>query len=71
MDWLGWVLVLFTLAIVLIITETEKAIANHLTFLKYDTADQEFDPYFDEALTTENQPLPNEVNWFGMNEMTK
>jgi hypothetical protein len=70
-DGLSWGLVAAAAVIVLVVMEFEKAVCNFLTYLKYDTADKEFDEVFDDASPPTTAFIPAEVNRFGKNEMTK
>jgi hypothetical protein len=56
--------------VVLVIMETEKAVRNYLTKLKYDTDDKEYGP-FEHPPEPDTTPLPEEVNRFGRNEAVR
>lgn len=69
MDATQWGIVALGMIIVLFVMETEKAIRNFLTELKYDTDDLEYGP-FDADTEPDNTPLPIEANRFGL-DMSK
>jgi len=70
MDLHQWAIVLLFMAVVLIVMETEKAVRNYLTALKYDTDDKEYG-VFDEVPVPNTTPLPEEIKEFGKNELRK
>ena len=70
MDGKQWGIVAMGMALVLVVMETEKAVRNYLTELKYDTDDLEYGP-FDAPPEPNSAPLPNEANRFGLNESRK
>ena len=70
MDGTQWGIVALGMIIVLVVMETEKAIRNFLTELKYDTDDLEYG-LFDSDTEPDNTPLPIEVNRFGLSESDK
>jgi len=65
-----WLIVLICAVIVFIVMESEKAVRNYLTTLKYDTDDVEIG-IFDEHVAPDGTPLPKEVDRFGRNEATR
>lgn len=68
MDGYQWSLVIIGMGIVFVVMETEKAVRNYLTSLKYDTDDRELDQY-DTVPEPDTTPLPAEVERFGKNEL--
>jgi len=71
MDLFQWLIVLIGFFLVLVVMESEKAVRVFLTSLKYDTDDRKYDPTFDDSPESDNTPLPNEANRFGLNEQQK
>jgi magnesium-transporting ATPase (P-type) len=71
MDGTQWGMVALFMFVVLLVMESEKAIRNYLTFLKYDTNDDEYDEFLSPAPVPDNTPLPEEISRFGKNELTK
>jgi magnesium-transporting ATPase (P-type) len=65
-----WGVVVLAMVAVFIIMETEKAVRNYLTHLKYDTDDREYGR-FDAKPEPDKTPLPSEVRRFGHNELRK
>ena len=70
MDGPQWGIVALFAVVVLVVMETEKAVRNYLTELKYDTEDREMG-IFDEEVKPDITPLPAEVKRFGQNELAK
>jgi magnesium-transporting ATPase (P-type) len=72
MDGPQWGIVALFMVVVFIVMETEKGIRGYLTMLKYDTDDRE-QSYFDAAPEPDSDrlDLPDEVNRFGRNELTR
>jgi hypothetical protein len=71
MDGIQWAIVAGCAAAVFIIMEAEKSLRNYLTYLKYDTDDQEFDEVFDSAPEPHASKLPAEADRFGKGEATR
>jgi len=69
MDGIQWAISLLFTVVVFIVVETEKAVRNYLTELKYDTDDVEYDGLFDSAPEPDTVHLPSEVRRFGHNEL--
>lgn len=70
MDARQWGIVVLTTSCTFIVVETEKAVRNYLTHLKYDTGDVQYG-YFDTAPEPDTRALPKEVHRFGHNELRK
>jgi magnesium-transporting ATPase (P-type) len=70
MDGIQWLLVVISTVVVFIVMEGEKSVRNYLTYLKYDTNDEEYD-FFDTVPEPDTTPLPKEVRRFGQNELHK
>lgn len=70
MDGTQWGIVACGMAIVFLVMETEKAVRNYLTSLKYDTDDLEYG-VFDTPHQSDNTPLPAEADRFGRNEASR
>lgn len=70
MDGKQWGIVALFMLVTFIVMETEKALRNYLTHLKYDTDDVEYG-MFDEPPEIEEVSLPREVHRFGHNELKK
>jgi hypothetical protein len=71
MDGWQWLIVAGGMVIVFVIMEAEKSLRNYLTYLKYDTDDQEFDEMFDSAPDHAVTQLPAEADRFGKGEATR
>jgi len=65
-----WILVVLFMIVVFVVMETEKAVRNYLTTLKYDTEDRELG-MFDAEPEVDNTPLPAEADRFGKDDLPK
>lgn len=70
MDATQWGIVALFMVVVFISMETEKAVRNYLSSLKYDVDDKEYG-VFDASHEPDTTPLPEEVKNFGKNELNK
>lgn len=71
MDGLQWGIVALYMLVTCIVMETEKAVRNYLTYLKYDTDDVEYGMFDAPPEEQEKVVLPSEVHRFGRNELQK
>jgi hypothetical protein len=65
-----WGIVALFMAVTFAVMETEKAVRRYLTKLGEDTEDRE-PGIFDEVVTLDTSPLPNEVGAFGKGELRR